>query len=154
MSNAYDAPDASPDEGSPPDAGGGGSQGLAGPPQGGAGLLGALRAQQQGPQSSAPGSGNQANAGTMIQNVQLLLERALPNLRGHPLYNDVARFLQRLSRHMAQSPATAGPQQTSMQDFVRDMARHAMLAQLRSRMGGGQQPGGQPPNPSTPLPGA
>lgn len=156
MSNAYDAGTGpagmSPDAG-PPEAG---DSGLAGPPQGGAGLLAALRQQQQGPSPSAPGPGNQANAMTLMQNVQLMLERALPNLRGHPLYQDITRFLQRLGRHAAQSPGTAGIQQTSMGDFMRDMARHAMLAQLQGRQGqgGGPQQQPQPPNPSMPLPGA
>jgi hypothetical protein len=154
MSNAYDAPpDAGPDAGEPDAGAGPEPAGLSGPPQGGGGLLGALRQQQQGPAPSAPGPGNQANAMTMVQNAQLLLEQALPSLQGHPLYADITRLLGRMSRHMTQSPGTAGAQQTQMTDFIRMMARNAMLAQLRGRMGRGQM-GAQPPNPSTPLPGA
>ena len=147
MSDAYNADP----------AGGSADTGPPGLSRGGGGLLAALHQQQQGPTPSAPGPGQQGNAMAMLQNAQLLLERALPNLRGHPLYTDITRILQRLSRHMAQSPGTAGVQQTSFGHFARDIARHAMLAQLRSRgggQGGGQQQGGQPPMPSTPLPGA
>jgi hypothetical protein len=70
---------------------------------------------------------------------------------GSPLYNDVIRAMQRLSRHLPQGAPTEGVQATGLRDMLRATLRNAMMGPL-SRMGQGG--GGQPPMPSTPLPGA
>jgi hypothetical protein len=84
-----------------------------------------------------------------------MLQQALPALgMGTEQHKDVLQAVQRLSRHMPQGVPTAGVQQTSMQDMIKNGKRNALLQMLMAQLGGGQQQGGQPPPPSTPLPGA
>jgi len=151
--------------GDPGDGGGGppppgGPSG--GPPGGGAdddsgGLLTALKAQQQGPSPSTPGPGTQANSMMMIQNAIALIQQAALGLApGTPIHRDANRAVGSLSRHLSQGQPTAGAQQTQLGDLLRMIARSALLQQLRGQ-GGGQGDdagGGQPPMPSTPLPGS
>lgn len=135
---------------------------VAGPgnaPAGGGPVLAALARRQQGPQVSAPGAGDQAFALTQIQNALGLMQQALTSLQpGTPVHRDVLRALQSLSRHMAQGAPTAGVQQTQMKDFLRNIARNALLANImgQQQQGQGGPPGAmaQAPMPSTPLPGA
>lgn len=129
-------------------------------PAGGGPILAALARRQQGPQVSAPGAGDQASALTQIQNALGLMQQALGSLQaGTPVYRDVLRALQSLSRHMAQGQPTAGVQQTQIKDMLRNVARNALLANIMNQQqqgGTGGQPGAmaQAPLPSTPLPGA
>lgn len=136
-----------------PDDSGGGPGGLP-QPGGGAnmpgGLLAALRQQQQGPDPSAPGPGNQANSLMLIKNGLDLFQQALSGLdHESPVYRDVLQSMQRVTRHLAQGAPTAGVQQTQLGDILRMVMRSALMQRLQ-----GQQRGQQPPMPSTPLPGA
>src|SRR5262245_43836539 len=148
-----------------PDAPGGGAPG--GPPQGGGPILAALSRRQTGPQVSAPGPGDQASSMTMVTNALGLLQQALPGLQpGSPIHRDALRALNSLSRHVGQGAATAGVQQTQLQDLLRNTVRNALLQKIMGQQAQGQQggapgaPGGAPPGamaqapmPSTPLPG-
>lgn len=154
MSNAYDAAEQTgAGDAGPPDAGGG-------PPQGqGGGVLAALQRSQQGPQPSAPGPGNQADAMMKIQTALSMIEQALPGLdKSSRLYQLASRTLSGLSRHLPQGGTTDGVQMTQLGDLGRGIARNALLKMILSQHQGGR--GGevsgapQPPQPSTPLPGA
>lgn len=140
-----------------PDDAAGPGPGPPGPPQrGGGGLLSALQAQQQGPEPSAPGAGDQANAMTLIKNGLDLFQQALGALdHSTPLYRDTLNAMSRITRHMSQGSPTTGVQTTQLGDIIRMIGRTAMLQNIRGRMGAGGPGGGpQPPMPSTPLPGA
>lgn len=155
MSNAYDAAGQSGEE--PPAPGGPGGGG--GPPMGrGGGVLAALQRQQQGPQPSAPGPGNQADSMIKIQTAVGMIEQALGGIeKTSPFYRDAVNALSRLSRHMAQGPPTAGVQMTQMGDLFRGFMKNALLQRIMGQQGGqgGEVTGApQPPQPSTPLPGA
>ena len=125
-------------------------------------MLAALARNRQGPQVSAPGPGNQADGLTQLKNAIDIIQNALPLLGvGTPMHNSALNALRQLTRHVAQGgQATAGTQQTSLMDLLRQTVRNAMLQKImqnQSSGGSGPQggpPGGQPPNPSTPLPGA
>ena len=138
-----------------PDDAAGPGPGAPGPPQRG-GLLAALQQQQQGPQASAPGEGDQGNAMMLIKNGLDLLQQALGSLdHSTPIYRDTLNAMSRITRHLSQGAPTAGVQQTQLGDLLRMVMRTAMLQKLRGQQGqagGGQQ--AQPPMPSTPLPGA
>lgn len=135
-----------------------------GPPGAGGGpIMAALARKQQGPQPSAPGPGDQASSMTMIQNALGMMQSALSGLQpGTPVYRDVLRALQALSKHMSQGAPTAGVQQTQLQDMLRNTVKNALLAKImgqQKQQGQGDQggPAGampQAPMPSTPLPGA
>jgi len=102
----------------------------------------------------------------MVTNALGLLQQALPGLLpGSPVHRDALRALNSLSRHVGQGGATAGVQQTQLQDLLRNTMRNALLQKImgqQSQQGqGGGAPGGAPPGamaqapmPSTPLPGA
>ena len=82
-----------------------------------------------------------------------MLQGALPQLgMGSDVHRDVIQAVTRLSRHLPQGIPTAGAQQSSVQDLMRNTIRNAMLQRVMAnqQQGGGQQP----PPPSTPLPGA
>lgn len=137
-------------QGAPPDAGPPGADG--GEPTG---LLATLQRQQNGPPPSAPGSGTQASAMTLVLNALAMLKQALLGLDpSDPKHGDVSGAVTRLGRHFRnQGQPTAGVQQTQMQDQLRAIGRTAMLQQL-GKGGGAGGGGGGPPMPSTPLPGA
>ena len=129
------------------------------PPPGGNPVQAAFARRQQGPQVSAPGPGDQGSSLTQIQMALGQMQQALNGLQaGTPVYRDVLRALQSLSRHMSQGQPTVGVQQTKMKDFLRSLAQNAMLANVLNQQGQGQggPPGAmaQAPMPSTPLPGA
>jgi|SRR5882672_8073 len=152
MANIDGAP--APDEAGPgPGAGGPGGGPPGGDPSGG-GLLSALRAQQSGPEQSAPGQGDQANSLLMLKNAIDLIQQALAGLDpGSPPHRDALNALRQLSRHLPQGAPSAGAQQTQLGDILRMIGRSGLLQSLRGRQKGGG--GGPPaPMPSTPLPGA
>src|SRR5262245_7154811 len=154
--------DPSPAAGPDPDQAGGGAAGR--PPQGGGPILAALSRRQTGPQVSAPGPGDQASSMTMVMNGLALIQQALPGLQpGSPVHRDALRALNSLSKHVGQGAATAGVQQTQLQDLLKNTVRNALLqkimGQQAQQQGGGAVPGApagampQAPMPSTPLPG-
>jgi hypothetical protein len=147
-----------------------GPQPPAGPPGAGGGFLASMARNQMGPQISAPGPGNMADAMTKIQQAIGILQQALPGLPlGQKLHTDVTRSIGNLSRHLGgqagMGPA-AGVQKTSLMDQLRDTIRNQMLQRVLGQQGqarpgagaggpaGPQPPGGPPPMPSTPFPGS
>jgi len=121
---------------------------------------------QMGPQVSAPGPGNMADAMTKIQQAIGTLQSALPGLPiGQKLHTDVNRAIGQLSRHLGgqagMGPA-AGVQKTNLMDQLRETMRNMMLHRILSQQGQAKPGEGQgapagpaPPGmPSTPLPGA
>lgn len=155
----------------PPSGPGPGAQG--GPPGGGGPILASLARRMRGPQTSAPGPGDQASSMTMVMNAIGMLNQAIAGLNpATPIYQDVLKAAQRLSKHVPQSTPTSGVQATQLQDLLRNVVRNALLQRImgqQSQKGGGQggpnpdQPAGpsplpgaaaQAPMPSTPLPGA
>jgi hypothetical protein len=120
-------------------------------------MLAALSRMRQGPQVSAPGMGNMAQALMQVKTAVDMLQAALPNLgTGSPQHKDVLSAVQRLSRHLPQGAPTAGVQQTQLGDMLRNTIRNALMQKLMSQRGGSPAAGQeqQPPIPSTPLPGA
>jgi hypothetical protein len=148
--------------------GGGGGPGPGGEPapdeaaageQAGGPVLAALQRQRQGPQVSAPGPGNQADALMKIKTAIDMIQAALPGLQsGTPAHTSALRAVQQLSRHIPQGAPTAGVQMTQLRDLMRGVAQNPLLQMLQGRgggqAGGGGQQGQQPPNPATPMPGA
>ena len=128
------------------------------PPQAqgpGPGLIAQAR-NRMGPQMSAPGPGNQANSmAQIIQAINLLKMAGLGLQPGDKLHSDVYNTIQRLSKHLGglagMAPA-AGVQKTMLGDQMRDTVKQMLLSRV---LGAQQQKGapGQPPMPSTPLPG-
>jgi hypothetical protein len=112
-----------------------------------------------GPQVSAPGLGNQADAHNKImQAINLLKMAGLGLPPGDKLHGDVYKVISQLSKHMggagAMGPA-AGIQKTMIGDQMRDTIKQQLLARLIGQRG--SQPPGAPPDapmPSTPLPGS
>jgi hypothetical protein len=151
-----------------PGPGAGGQPG--GAPPGGGPILASLAKRMQGPQTSAPGPGDQASAMTMVTTALGMLNQAIPGLQpGQPIYRDVLRAAQMLSKHAAQGGPGAGVQATQLQDLLRNVMKNALLSRImgqqQQKPGGGSpdQPAGasplpgasaQAPMPSTPLPGA
>lgn len=107
---------------------------------------------------------------TMVMNALALMQQALPGLQpGSPIHRDALRALHSLSKHLGQGgAATAGVQQTQLQDLLRNTVRNALLQKIMGQQAQGQQQGGQggpagaspipgaqaqAPMPSTPLPG-
>jgi hypothetical protein len=124
-------------------------------------MLAALARNRQGPQVSAPGPGNQADGLTQLKSAIDIIQNALPLLGvGTPMHNSALNALRQLTRHVAQGgQAAAGTQQTNLMDLLRNTVRNALLQRVMAGQGGGGAAGGgggppQPPNPSTPLPGA
>jgi hypothetical protein len=157
--------DSSSGGGEAPSGPGPGAQGM---PQGGP-IIAALARRMRGPQTSAPGPGDQASSITMVTNALGMLNQAIPGLQpGSPVYRDVLRAAQMLSKHAAQGAPGAGVQATQLQDLLRNVLKNSLLARVMSQQK--QQPGGgeagpagaspvpgasqQAPMPSTPLPGA
>lgn len=142
------------------DAGGGGAAPSPPTPGGGPGgnpVLASLARQQQGPQPSAPGPGDQAASMSQVQTALGMLNSALPGLLGTPIHQHVLRTVQLLSKHMAQGQPTAGVQQTQIQDLLRNVVKNSMLSKImgQQQQGGGEGGAMSPaPMPSTPLPGA
>lgn len=154
MSNINDAVDQT---GEDP---GGAAPGDAGPPMGrGGGVLPMLQRQQQGPPPSAPGQGNQADSMMKIQTAVQMIEQALGGIdKTSQFYQSAVKALRDLSRHMGPAgQPTAGVQMTQMGDLFRGLMKNALLSRLMGQQGGqgGEVTGApQPPQPSTPLPGA
>lgn len=139
-----------------PEGQGGQGPGMPPTPIGGP-VLAALQRQQQGPQVSAPGPGNMADALGKLKIALDLMQSALQGLpQGGPQYKDVLKSLQSLARHMPQVGAQQGLEQTHLMDLLRKGRQNPVLQALAGLIGGGGRgPGGpQPPMPSTPLPGA
>ena len=134
--------------GAPPGAGQGGPPGLGGSP-----ILAALARLRGSAQASAPGDGAQAAALMTVKKALDMLQTALPQLgMGGDVHKDVMQAITRLSRHLPQGIPTAGLQQQGLQDMMRNTQRNALLQRvMANQQGGGGQ---QPPQPSTPLPGA
>ncbi|HEX3523955.1 MAG TPA: hypothetical protein VHT52_17945 [Stellaceae bacterium] len=162
MSDVNGAQEPAPDAGAGPAAGGGEDQGAAMQPAGGP-VLAALQRSRQGPQQSAPGPGNQADALMKIKTAIDLIQQALPGLpSGTPSHTAALRAAQQLSRHIPQGAPTAGVQMTQIMDLLRGVQQNPLLQMLQGvrgvgqgqggQGGGGQQP--QAPMPSTPMPGA
>lgn len=148
----------------PAGQGGGPGQDMQQGPIGGP-VLAALQRQAQGPQVSAPGPGNMADALGKLKIALDLMQSALQGLpQGGPQYKDVLKSLQALARHMPQVGAQQGLEQTHLMDLLRKGRQNPVLQALAGLIGrgggGGGGPGGgggggpQPPMPSTPLPGA
>ena len=159
IGNAPDEAGGGADQAPPP---GPGSAPTPGP--GAAPMQAFLGRQQQGPQPSAPGPGDQANSMTLIMNAISMLQQAMGGLGpGSPQHRDVVRAVSTLSRHVAQGQPAAGVQRTQLVDMLRNLGRNALMAKIMQQQGGQQGGqggpgggGGQPPAPmpSTPLPGA
>lgn len=114
--------------------------------------MAALARARGAPQASAPGQGAQAMALQQVKMALDMLQNALPSLgTGSEVHRDVINAVSRLSRHMPQGIPTAGAQQTSVQDLLKNTIRNAMLQRVMANQRGGGQ---QPMQPSTPLPGA
>lgn len=154
-----------PQGGAPPTPGGGKPPGPGqGALAGGGPILAAIAGRQRGPQVSAPGAGDQASAMTMVQQAIGLMNQALPALgTGSPVYQDVLKALQRISRHIPSGAAPgAGVQKTHLEDLLRNVVKNALLSRIMGQQQGqGGAPGGAPPGgggqapmPATPLPGA
>lgn len=100
---------------------------------------------------------------TMVQTAIGMLSQALPGLIGSPLHSEVAGVISKLGRKVSQGSPTAGVQQTQLRDLLQQTARNALMM-MQQRTPGPQDQGGpagpmppgagQPPMPSTPLPGA
>ena len=126
-------------------------------------MIAALARQRQGPQTSAPGPGDNAGAmGKLQQCVQMIQQAALGLQPGTPLHKDCLQAAQRLSRHLPQGAPTAGVQMTDMRDTLRRIMQGGFLPQILQQLAqrgdqGGGTAGAAPnlaPNPSMPLPGA
>lgn len=168
MANAFDPgqePDsAPPPDAGPPDAGGGGGP-PPGPPPGGGPILAMLGRQQMSPPVTAPGPGNMAQGMMLMTNAHGMLTQALQNFPpGSPQWKDIHKSLGMIAKHMSQGAPTAGVQQTSLIDMIKNVGKNMLMQKIMQNQGhGGSQggPGGGPgspvpgaPSPSTPLPGA
>lgn len=140
--------------GMPQEPGGGPDASAAGGPPDASGspILAALARARGAPQASAPGQGAQAQALMQVKMALDMLQNALPQLgMGSDVHRDVINAVNRLSRHLPQGIPTAGAQQSGIRDLLRNTVRNAMLQRVMAQQGQGGQ---QPPQPSTPLPGA
>ena len=155
MSNIDVAADDNQALGPPPPPGGGDAPGGANPTAGGGPVLAALTAQRQGPQMSAPGPGNQADAMMKVKAGMEMIQSALPGLGvGTPVHTAALRALQQLSRHMASGSPTAGVQSTMLQDLLRRTMQSGLMQKVAGQRASGGKEGGQPPMPSPPMPGS
>lgn len=123
----------------------------------GPGLIAHARS-RMGPQISAPGPGNQADAmNKIIQAINLLKVAGQGLQPGDKMHNDVYKAVQTLSRHVGGAAGlgpAAGIQKTMIGDQLRDTIKNQLLARIMGSKG--QQVPGAPadaPMPSTPLPG-
>lgn len=119
-------------------------------------MIAALARQSQGPQTSAPGPGNQADAmNKLLQAIQLIQQAAIGLQPGTPLWKEANRAAGTLGKHLPQGTPTAGVQLTGMRDLLRQIMQNSFLPQIMKQMQGAGGPGPQqPPMPSTPLPGS
>jgi hypothetical protein len=128
-------------------------------------MLAAMSRQNQGPQISAPGPGNQADSMNLLQTAIGLIQQAAMGLQpGSPLHRDALQSASRLSRHLGGAAGMApgaGIQKTSLGDQLKRTVQQMMLQRIMAQKGGaggagGGGGGGQPPAPmpSTPLPGS
>lgn len=127
-------------------------------PRGGP-ILSALQRQQMGPQASAPGPGNMADSLGKLKIAIDLMQSSLSGFEpGSGQYKDILHALENLSRHLPESGNQSGLEQTHLIDLLRKAQQNPVLQALSGiLMGRGGRGGGggqQPPNPSTPLPGA
>jgi hypothetical protein len=163
MDSAADNPEGmeGPDSsGTGPEAAGPPQPGMTPPEQGGP-ILAALQRSAQGPQVSAAGPGNMADALSKLKIAVDLMQSAIQGLPpGSQPYQDTLRALERLARHLPQEGAQTGQQQTILMDLLRRGKQNPMLQAIAGVFGGagggpqGQGAGPAPPMPSTPLPGA
>jgi hypothetical protein len=123
-------------------------------------VLAALQRQQQTPQPTTPGAGDQGDSLMMVKQAMEMLQQALNGLgAGTPAYRAAVRSLGLLNQHLPQGAPTAGVQQTFQKDIARRLAKNWLLQQVNANQqagggaGGGGGQGGQP-MPATPLPGA
>lgn len=143
------------DEGTPPAAPPAAGGGPPGPPQGGGPILAAIANKQRGPQISAPGAGDQANAMTTLMQAIGLIQMALPGLQpGTPLHQDALRAVTRLSRHIGQGQPTAGVQRTQLQDLLQNVVKNALLSKIMGQQKSGAGPNPDAPSGQSPMPGA
>lgn len=68
---------------------------------------------------------------------------------GSELHTSVLKAVRDLSRHFGQDAQQAGPQQTDLQDQLRQLAQRAMMQRVMQNQGGASAG-----PPSTPMPGA
>jgi hypothetical protein len=114
---------------------------------------------RMGPQVSAPGPGNQADAiNKIIQAINLLKVAGLGLQPGDKLHGDVFKTIGTLSRHIGGAAGigpAAGIQKTMLGDQMRDTVKNMLLSRIMGQKGT-QKPGVPPdaPMPSTPLPGS
>lgn len=148
-----DALSAGPPAGPP--AGPGAAAGGGGPPPGGGPVLAALTQQRQGPQPSAPGPGDQADAMMKVKSGLEMIQAALPGLGvGTPLHTAILKAMQQIGKHLAQGSPTAGVQSTMLQDLLRRTMQSGLMQKVAGQRAQGGREGGQAPMPSPPLPGS
>ena len=144
-------PVGAPPGGQPPSPGGG-------PPGGPGPGLPAFARSRMGPQITAPGPGNMADSMTTLQQaIQLIQQAALGLPPGSPLHRDALKAASQLSRHLGGAAGMApgaGLLKTSLGDRMRNNVRNMMLQRILGMRQQGPGQGGQPPMPSTPLPGS
>lgn len=160
MANGIEPTDDDPTmgQGGPPSGPPGAMPPTGGPPGGpGPGLM-AFARQRMGPQISAPGPGNQADAmNKIIQAINLLKAAGQGLPPGDKMHNDVYKTITTLSRHLGGAAGigpASGIQKTSLGDQLRDTVKNQLLSRIMGAKG--NQPPGAPadaPMPSTPLPG-
>lgn len=150
------------DVGTPPDAGqppGAGTPPT--PPQppdvAGSPSFSAMTQAMQGPQVTAPGPGNFADALVKIHGAMEVISGALQALVGTPHFKSVLGALHQLQKVVGQAAggtAMAGVMQTQAGDMGQAASRNAAAARIAQMMGGQQQsgPGGAPAGPNTPMP--
>jgi len=121
--------------------------------------MAAFARSRMGPQISAPGLGNQADAmNKVVQAINLLKMAGLGLPPGDKMHSDIYKTIDRLSKHVGGAGAMgpmAGVQKTMIGDQMRDTIKQQLLARLLGQRG--QSPPGAPPDapmPSTPLPGS
>jgi hypothetical protein len=125
--------------------------------------MAAFARSRMGPQISAPGPGNQADAlNQIILAINILKQAGMGLTPGDKLHSDVYNTIQRLSKHLGGAgglgPAV-GVQKTMLGDQMKRTIQNQLLSRVQAMISGkggpGQaQPGGPPPMPSTPLPGS
>jgi hypothetical protein len=89
----------------------------------------------------------------LLQAVQWIQQAALGLQPGTPLHKDALKAVTSLSRHLPAGAPTVGVQRTAGMDLLRAIGQSGFLQSIMGQRAAGA-PGGQPPMPSTPLPGA
>jgi hypothetical protein len=126
-------------------------------PDSGGPVLAALQRQLRGPRVSAPGPGNTADSLGKLKIAIDLMQLSLNGFEeGTPQRKDIERSLEDLRRHLPEMGNQSGLEQTHLIDLLRRQRQNPVLQAISGLLDGGKDGGrkGQPPNPSTPLPGA